>query len=178
MAQWFGALLCSVALSAALRRGLECRFYDDHDRKVDGSTLTQVSLLRPWIRCFTMIISAWWNPASSKLKKSEAKLSRKTRKQRQLLSESRFVQSIAPPLLSRDRSIKMKQSNQIKKKKHLNRPNGKDAAVLGKQVMMFGEKRFENAVYVQSLYSHCYLCSRPSCKPFTLPSFNNLFSKV
>ena len=71
-----------------LRSGLERRFYDDHDRKVNGSTPNLVSLLHPWIRCFTMIISAWWNPASSELKKSEAKFNRKTWKQRQLLSES------------------------------------------------------------------------------------------
>ena len=57
--------------SAAWRSGSERRFYDDHDRKVNGSTPNLVSLLRPWIRCFTMIISAWWNLASSKLKKSE-----------------------------------------------------------------------------------------------------------
>ena len=57
--------------SAAWRSGSERRFYDDHDRKVDGSPPNLVSLLRPWIRCFTMIISAWWNLASSKLKKSE-----------------------------------------------------------------------------------------------------------
>ena len=44
---------------AAWRSGSERRFYDDHDRKVDGSTPNLVSLLRPWIRCFTMIISAW-----------------------------------------------------------------------------------------------------------------------
>ena len=57
--------------SAARRSGSERRFYDEHDRKVNGSTPNLVSLLRPWIRCFTMIISAWWNPASSKLKKSK-----------------------------------------------------------------------------------------------------------
>ena len=59
------------ALSAAWRSGSERRFYDDHDRKVNGSTPNLVSLLRPWIRRFTMIISAWWSLASSKLKKSE-----------------------------------------------------------------------------------------------------------
>ena len=53
------------------RSGSERRFYDDHDRKVDGSPPNLVSLLCPWIRYFTMIISAWWNLASSKLKKSE-----------------------------------------------------------------------------------------------------------
>ena len=57
--------------SAAWRSGSERRFYDDHDRTVDGSPPNLVSLLRPWIRCITMIISAWWNLASSKLKKSE-----------------------------------------------------------------------------------------------------------
>ena len=58
-------------ISAAWRSGLEHRFYDDHDRKVNGSSPILVSLLRPWIICFTMIISALWNPASSELKKSE-----------------------------------------------------------------------------------------------------------
>ena len=48
-----------MTLSAAWRSGSERRFYDDHDRKVDGSPPNLVSLLRPWIRCFTMIISAW-----------------------------------------------------------------------------------------------------------------------
>ena len=37
-------------------------------------TPTQVSLLRPWIRYFLIITSAWWNLTSSKLKKSEAKV--------------------------------------------------------------------------------------------------------
>ena len=58
-------------MSAAWRSGSERRFYDDHDRKVDGSPPNLVLLLRPWIRCFTMIISAWWNLTSSKLMKSE-----------------------------------------------------------------------------------------------------------
>ena len=31
----------------------------------------QASLLHPWIICFSLIISAWWNLTSSKLKKSE-----------------------------------------------------------------------------------------------------------
>ena len=63
-----------------------------------------------WIRCFTIIISAWWNLTSSKLKKSKAKLNRKTRKQRQLLNESGFVLCIAHPSLSRHMRIKMKKS--------------------------------------------------------------------
>ena len=54
----------------------ERRFYDGHDRKVDGSTPTQVSLLCPWKRRFTTIVSAWWNLTSSKLKKSEEKFER------------------------------------------------------------------------------------------------------
>ena len=92
--------------------GSERRFYDDHDRKVDGSPPNLVSLLRPWIRCFTMIISAWWNLASSKSKKkSIRKFKRKTWKQRQLLSESGFVLRIAPPSLSRDKRIKMKKKS-------------------------------------------------------------------
>ena len=86
------------------------RFNDGHDRKVDGSTSTQASLLRPWTRCFTRIISVRWNLTSSKLKKSEAKLKRKTRKQGQLVSESGLVLCIAPPSLSREKRIKMKKS--------------------------------------------------------------------
>ena len=78
--RFFHILYCKISsipypfhtiVSAAWRSGSERRFYDDHDRKVDGSPPNLVSLLRPWIRCFTMIISAWWNLASSKLKKSE-----------------------------------------------------------------------------------------------------------
>ena len=65
-------------MSPACPSGLERRFYEGRDRKVDGSTPIQASLLRPWIRCFTIIVSAWWNLARSKLKKSEAKLNRKT----------------------------------------------------------------------------------------------------
>ena len=43
---------CSInAKSAAWPTSSERRFYDGHDRKVDGSTPTQDSLLRPWIRC-------------------------------------------------------------------------------------------------------------------------------
>ena len=64
----------------------EASFCGGHDRMVNGSTPTQALLLRPWMRCFT-IISARWNLTSSKLK-SDAKFKRKTRKQRQLLSES------------------------------------------------------------------------------------------
>ena len=48
MAKWFGA-----------------SFYDSRDRKVDRSTPTQASFLRPWIRCFTTIISVWWKKAAN-----------------------------------------------------------------------------------------------------------------
>ena len=99
-------------LSAARPSGAEHRFNDSHDRRVDGSTSTHASLLRIWIRCFTTILSAWWNLTSSKLQKSEARFKRKTRKQGLLLSESGFVLCTAPPSLSRDRRIKMKKSNQ------------------------------------------------------------------
>ena len=68
-------------LSAAWPSGSERRFCDGHDRKVEGSTPTLASMLRPWIRCFTTIISAWWNLTSRNLKKSEAKLNWKTWKQ-------------------------------------------------------------------------------------------------
>ena len=70
-------LLILLYCVRAWRSGAERRFYDDHDRKVHGSIPNLVSLLRPWIRCLSMIIFAWWNLASSKLKKSEAKFNRK-----------------------------------------------------------------------------------------------------
>ena len=57
--------------ATAWRCGSERRFYDDHNRKVNGSTPKLVPLLRPWIGCFTMIISAWWNMTCSKLKNSQ-----------------------------------------------------------------------------------------------------------
>ena len=64
------------SLSAAWPSDSERRFYDGHNRKVNGSTPIQASLLRLWIRCFTMIISAWWNLTSTKLK-TEAKFKQK-----------------------------------------------------------------------------------------------------
>ena len=51
-------VLLTARDNATWRSGLERRFYD-HNRKVDGSTPNLVSLLRPWIRCFTLFISAW-----------------------------------------------------------------------------------------------------------------------
>ena len=44
------------------------------------------------------------------IKEVRRKFNRKTRKQRQLLSESGFVLRMAPPPLSRDKRIKMKKS--------------------------------------------------------------------
>ena len=84
MAEW---------LSTTWPSGSERRFYDRHDRKVDGLTPTQASLLHPRIRCFLAIIPAWRNLTRSKLKKSEAKFKRKNRKQGQLLSESGTLDS-------------------------------------------------------------------------------------
>ena len=68
-----------------------------------------------WKRCFTTITCAWWNLTSSILKKSEAKFKRKTRKHRQLLSETRFILRIAPSSLSRDGKIKMKKKSHQRK---------------------------------------------------------------
>ena len=60
-----------VYTDLAWRSSSERRFHDDHDRKVIGSTPNAVSLSCPWIRCFMITVSAWWNPASNKSKKSE-----------------------------------------------------------------------------------------------------------
>ena len=103
-----------IASSAAWRSSAKRRFYNDHDRKVDGSTPTQTSLLRPWIRCFTIIIRAWWNLSKQQIKEVRKKTHRKARKQKQLLSKSGFVLCIAPPSLSCDRRInKNEEINQI-----------------------------------------------------------------
>ena len=75
-------------LSAAWSKGLEGRFYDGRVCKIDRSTPTQTPLLCPWTRCFTTIVSTWWNLTSSKLEKLAAKFKRKIRKHRQLLSYS------------------------------------------------------------------------------------------
>ena len=58
-------------MSAAWPRGERRRFYDDSDRVIMSSTRTLVTLLRPWIRRFTMIISAWWLRTSSKFSGQE-----------------------------------------------------------------------------------------------------------
>ena len=64
-------------------------------------------LLRPWIRCFVIVIPAWWNLTDSKLRELKAKLNRKkTQIQRLLLSESGFVLCRVPSWLSLGRRIK------------------------------------------------------------------------
>ena len=58
-----------------------------------------------------MIISTWSNLGKQQIKEIERNINWKTWKQRQLLSESRFVLRIALPPLSRDRKIKMRKSS-------------------------------------------------------------------
>ena len=101
-------VLVTSHLSAAWRNGSERRFYDDHDRKVNGLTPNLLWLLCLWIRCFTMIIPAWWNLASSKRSQKKIQPENLGNKSNLLLSESGFVQRIASPPLFRDRKIKMK----------------------------------------------------------------------
>ena len=62
---------CSA--TPAWSSGLERRYCDGHDRKVDGSTPAKATM-RSWIRCFTTIISALKNLTSSKFKKSRNKV--------------------------------------------------------------------------------------------------------
>ena len=61
-------IITAKSIFVAWCSGLERYFCDGHDCKVDGSTLTRASFLRSWMRCFTIIIRAWCNLASSKLK--------------------------------------------------------------------------------------------------------------
>ena len=66
-------------LLAIFPRRFEFKTIDDmakqlsHDRRVTGLTPTQASQLRPWVRCSTIIIPAWWTLTSSKLKKLKNK---------------------------------------------------------------------------------------------------------
>jgi len=62
-----------------------------------------------------MIISAWWLRTSSKFSGKKAKKQPENSGNGQILSGCEFVQNIAPPLLSRDRRIKMEQNKQTNK---------------------------------------------------------------
>ena len=75
-----------------------------------SSTRTLVTLLRPWIRRFTIITSAWWLRTSSKftweeVKKSTGKLGKWSTSKRVRIRPKQSALS-----LSRDRRIKMHQS--------------------------------------------------------------------
>jgi len=90
----------------------------DHDRVIYVQfPPSSDTLLRPWIRPFTMIISAWWLWTSSKFSGKKSKKQQEKLGNGQLLSGCGFVQNIASPSLSRDRKIKMEQTN-----KHLPNP--------------------------------------------------------
>ena len=81
-----------------------------------SSTRTLVALLRPWIRRFTIIISAWWLRTSSKFTWEEVKMS--TGKLGKWSTPKRvwIRPKYSAPSLSRDRRIKMHQSiNQVPK---------------------------------------------------------------
>ena len=58
-----------------------------------GSTRTLVTLLRLWIRRFTMIISAWWLEQAAISVDKNSKKSTGTLDQRKLLSRCGFLQS-------------------------------------------------------------------------------------
>ena len=60
-------------MTTAWPKGTRGRFYDDHDRMIMDSTPTLVTLLRPWIRPFTMIIYTGWLRSSYKFLWEEVK---------------------------------------------------------------------------------------------------------
>ena len=74
---------------------VKASFFDDSDLMIISSTRTLVTLLRPWIRRFTIIISAWWLRTSSKFMWEEVKRQPESLENGQLLSGCGFVQSIA-----------------------------------------------------------------------------------
>ena len=73
-------------------------------------TCTLVTLLRPWIRCFTTIISAWWLRTSSKLTWEEVKASTGKLGKWSIPKRVRIRPKHSALSLSRDRRIKMHQS--------------------------------------------------------------------
>ena len=76
-------------LSVAWPSGLEDRFYDGHHRKIDGSTPSQASLLRPWIHNY--ICSVKSNKQQIEMKQnSSGKLTE------QELSETGFILRVEP----------------------------------------------------------------------------------
>ena len=75
-------------LSTAWPSGSERRFYDGHDRKVDGLTPTQASLLHPGIRCFMAIFCAWEKFNKTQIEEVRSKIPAEKLETRQLLSES------------------------------------------------------------------------------------------
>ena len=85
------------------------RFYDDSDRRIMSSTRTLVTLLRPWIRRFTIIISAWWLRTSSKFTWEEVKTSTGKLGKRSTPKRVQIRPKHSAPSLSRDRRIKMHQ---------------------------------------------------------------------
>ena len=75
-----------------------------------SSTRTLVTLLRPWIRRFTIIISAWWLRTSSKFTWEEVKTSTGKLGKWSTPKRVRIRPKYSAPSLSRDRRIKLHQS--------------------------------------------------------------------
>ena len=75
-----------------------------------SSTRTLVTLLSPWIRRFTIIISAWWLRTSSKFTWEEVKTSTGKLGKWSTPKRVRIRPKHSAPSLSRDRRIKMHQS--------------------------------------------------------------------
>ena len=75
-----------------------------------SSTRTLVTLLRPWIRRFTIIISAWWLRTSSKFTWEEVKTSTGKLGKWSTPKRVRIRPKHSAPSLSRDGRIKMHQS--------------------------------------------------------------------
>ena len=75
-----------------------------------SSTRTLVTLLRPWIRRFTIIISAWRLRTSSKFTWEEVKTSTGKLGKWSTPKRVRIRPKYSAPSLSRDRRIKMHQS--------------------------------------------------------------------
>ena len=78
---------CSTCLVGSVAERVKASFLRRPRSHDLGSTRTLVMLLHPWIRRFTMIISAWWLQTSSKFTWEEVIRQPENLEKGQLLSE-------------------------------------------------------------------------------------------
>jgi len=51
---------CAIEKNCNRPVNLKCHFFSYHAHVITALPLFCIALLHPWIKCFTMIIFAWW----------------------------------------------------------------------------------------------------------------------